>query len=56
MQGADYYKRNTQKRFYLLVDVVGDLVVVGQLLEAEKNVVLVKVLGHQYKIIEKKID
>ena len=47
MQRADYYRRNTQKRFYLLVDVVGDLVVAGQLLEAEKNVILVEVLGCQ---------
>ena len=35
--GAGYCKRNTQKDFYSLVDVVEDLVVVLQLLEAEKN-------------------
>ena len=35
--GAGYYKRNTEKGFYLLVDVVEDLVVVRHLLEAEKN-------------------
>ena len=43
MQTAGYYERNTRKDFYLLADVVKDLVAVGQLLEAEKNESLVKV-------------
>ena len=43
MQTEGYYERNTLKDFYLLPDVVQDLVVVGQLLEAEKNEILVEV-------------
>ena len=43
MESAGYYERNTLKDFYLLVDVVKDLVVVGQLLDAEKNEVSVEV-------------
>ena len=44
--GAGYCKRNTQKDFYSLVDAVEDLVVVRQLLEAEKNWILLEVVRH----------